>query len=146
MMLGMYWDFSRLQMCFNLWIIGDCGLDQRRKIWVQVAGGNELITFPPMFSSKKCAMNNLPSGLCSKDTVLANPSRFVYLTVSSCCQELMENTSIHFSWFLSSLRIWKSGETQWECLLISWSFHANSGKSLLNTGEMWIWFLLCMTQ
>lgn len=117
MMLGMDRAFSRFQMCFNLCSIGDCGLEQKGMIWVKVAGGNELITFDPMFSCEKCATNNLPSGPCSKDTWLANPPRFVYLTVSSCCQELMENTFIQFSWFLSGLRIWNSGEIQWECLM-----------------------------
>lgn len=147
MMLDMYRDFSRLQNVFQSVQHGDCGLEQRGKIWVKVAGGNELITFVPMFSWEKWAMNNLHSGPCSKDTWLTNPPRFVYVTVSSCCQELMENTSIQFSWFLSALRVWNSGETQWECLLsLADVFHATRGKSLPNTGEIWIWSLLCMTQ
>lgn len=70
----MYRDFSRFQMCFSLCSIG---LQQRGKIWVKMAESKELITFAPMFSYEKCAMNNFPSGPCSKDTWLANPHRFV---------------------------------------------------------------------
>lgn len=115
MMLGMYRAFSRFQMSFNLCSIGDCGPEQRGKIWVEVAGDNELIILTLCFLVKSLPRIICPLNPAVKDTWLANPPD---LSISQCPQAVRNSwkTSM-FSWFLSGLRIWNNGETQWECLL-----------------------------
>lgn len=141
MMLGMYSAISQCQMCLSACSIGDCGPEQRGKIWVIILiwvnihsmwMNNifpfEWIILPVCFPAK-----STPSIVWSLVHAVG------ILTMSSCCKELMENTSIQSLWFLDALRIWNSGGNKSQCLLSLTDLSMIIlGKHYL-TREMWVW-------
>lgn len=149
MMLGMYSAISQCQMCLSVCSIGSYGPEQRRKVWVNILiwvnihsvwMNNicpcEWITFAHMLPCKKCTINSLLSSPCSRDThnaLMLSGTRGKYLNpvimVFGCSQDLKQ-------WW----------EPVTVSAVIGWPFHDNSGKTLSNTREMWVWSLLWMTQ
>lgn len=118
MMLSMYSAISKCQMCFSLCSNGAVALGKGKSYrlkWKKPTNEKHLFMFPA--KSALQIIFSLAHAVRIHGQRAGKPIQF-YLAMSSCCQELMESTSIQSSWVLDALRIWKSGENQWQCLLL----------------------------
>lgn len=128
-----YSTISKHQMCFNSCDIGGsvprCASvyvalvavpKQRRKIRVKVEGVINKKHCPIFFPAKSAPWTicSLAHPVRTRGQSASKPVLLVYLTMSSCSQELMESTSVRSSWFWDAFRIWNCGENQSQCLLL----------------------------